>query len=111
MTVGERGPGTEAEPRKASVARKKATALPRPYKIPLRVPARRRDPAIAGIDEEIFYQKRRYNDALEAARHYRSASNLPNREAFYDFHAVSMKFMRIEIARLLRIRRDLSRQP
>jgi hypothetical protein len=110
MTVGERGPGTEAEPRKASVAHKKATALPRPYKIPLRVPVPRRDPALAGIDEEIFYQKRRFNDALEAARHYRNESNLPNREAFYDFHAVSMKFIRLEIARLLRIRRGMPRQ-
>jgi hypothetical protein len=92
------------------VARQKATTLPRAYKIPLRVPAPRRDPALSALDEEIFYQKRRYNDALDAARHYRDGSNLPNREAFYDFHTVSMKYLRVEIARLLRIRRDLSRQ-
>jgi hypothetical protein len=74
---------------------------------PPRVPQLKRDPALERIAEEIASHNRAFSDTLAAAKHYRSVSTLPNREKFYQNCLVSLRYRRIEIARLIKIYREL----
>jgi hypothetical protein len=79
-----------------------------PYRQPLRVPMRKPHPGLAGVDEALADQRAAFASALGAAKYYRK-SNLPMRQSLYEQQVVAMKYNRIEIARLMRIRHELSR--
>jgi hypothetical protein len=78
---------------------------PARYRQPLRTPAPKGDSVLDEIDRELFWHKRTFMDALEAARHWRVAT-ASGRHAFHSHQLTTMKYKRIEIARLLAIRRS-----
>ena len=72
-----------------------------PYRQPIRRPPVLH-PAIATLDKWIVHEREGFYTALEAAKLYRD--RIPVRAADA---VVMMKYRRIEVARLLRIRREL----
>ena len=87
-------------------ARPGAAPAPTRYRQPLRAPPPKGDTVLDEIDRELFWHKRTFMDALEAARHWRAASVASGRHAFHSHQLTTMKYKRIEIARLLAIRRS-----
>jgi hypothetical protein len=77
------------------------------HRLPLRVPPPRANPVLEQIDAELFWHRRTFMDALGAAKHWRTQSTIPGRQAFHSHQLTTMKYKRQEIARLLEIRRRL----
>ena len=90
------------------VAKGPAVSSPwRSYRVPLRVPPPHSSPVLAQIDKEIAWHTRTFDDALRGARHWRSDATARGKAAFHSNCLVTMRYKRIEIARLLRIRREI----
>ena len=79
-----------------------AEARSRP--LPLRAPPRPSTPELTRLDEELYYQRRAFHDAIVAARHWRGNPSVATSKAHFENAMVCARYKRLEVTRLLKAR-------